>query len=76
MKKNEDYSSKEDLNSHTTTIDRLIIKDLHGDKDLNVDIHNNCLIIVGDNGFGKTSVLNIVYSILSGNMKHLRNVNF
>ncbi|MFC6205479.1 AAA family ATPase [Psychrobacter urativorans] len=68
--KNEHYSSQ------TTVIDRLIIKDLHGDKDLNVDIHHNCLIIVGDNGFGKTSVLNIVYSILSANMKHLKDVNF
>lgn len=76
MRNNEFDISKEEVNYQTTPIGKLVIKKLHGDKDLNVDIYDNCLIIVGDNGFGKTSVLNIVYSILSGNMKHLKDVNF
>lgn len=74
MKKNEYEINKNQLK--TTPINRIVIKDLHGDKDLGIDVYDNCLIIVGDNGFGKTSVLNIVYSILSGDMKHLNNVNF
>lgn len=75
MEKDEyEINSKNKLK--TTPINRIVIKDLHGDKDLGIDIYDNCLIIVGDNGFGKTSVLNIMYSILSGDMKHLNNVNF
>lgn len=75
MKKDEHEINKKNQ-LKTTPINRIVIKDLHGDKDLGIDIYDNCLIIVGDNGFGKTSVLNIVYSILSGDMKHLNNVNF
>lgn len=59
-----------------TSINRIVVEQLHGNKNLSIDIYNNCLIIVGDNGFGKTSLLNIVCSVISGNIKYLRDINF
>lgn len=57
-------------------IRRIVITKLHGEKDLIVNIFDNCLIIVGDNGFGKTSILNIVYCILSGKTKYIKDIKF
>lgn len=59
-----------------TSINRITVEGLHGSKNLDIKIYNNCLIIVGDNGFGKTSLLNMFYAIFSGNIKYLRDINF
>ncbi|WP_367105159.1 AAA family ATPase [uncultured Psychrobacter sp.] len=70
------FSNEDEYTRETVKIRRIIIKKLHGDKDLKINIYNNCLIIVGDNGFGKTSILNIIYCILSGNTKYIKDINF
>ncbi len=41
------------------------IKGLHGYKDFDFTIKNNTLILVGENGSGKTTVLRILYYLLS-----------
>lgn len=59
-----------------TSINRIRVEGLHGSKNLDISIYNNCLIIVGDNGFGKTSLLSMFYAIFSGNIKYLQDINF
>ncbi|MBH0097113.1 AAA family ATPase [Psychrobacter sp. NZS113] len=69
-------SNELDTKVSITSINRIIVGGLHGSKNLNIDIYDNCLIVVGDNGFGKTSLLNMFYAIFSGNIKYLKDVNF
>ncbi len=47
-------------------ITKFEIKKLHGYRDLEVQIQDNTLIIVGENGSGKTTVLHLFYYLLSG----------
>jgi energy-coupling factor transporter ATP-binding protein EcfA2 len=41
------------------------IVNLHGDTTIEIDINDNKLIIVADNGIGKTTIVNIIYYTLS-----------
>ena len=47
-------------------ITRFEIKNLHGYRNLDFRIKDNILIIVGENGSGKTTILQILYYLLSG----------
>lgn len=69
-------NSKLDTKVNVTSINRIIVGGLHGSKNLDIRIYDNCLVIVGDNGFGKTSLLNMFYAIFSGNIKYLKDVSF
>lgn len=57
-------------------ITRFTIKKLHGYK--NVDLHfiDNTLILVGENGAGKTTVLNLFYYLLSGQWSSMVRYSF
>jgi len=57
-------------------ITKFTIKRLHGYK--NVDLHfvDNTLILVGENGAGKTSVLNLFYYLLSGQWTSMLKYSF
>lgn len=59
-----------------TLIRKIHVRRLHGEKDIVLPIFNNCVIIVGDNGFGKTSLLNILYGIFNKDLKYLLDINF
>jgi predicted ATP-dependent endonuclease of OLD family len=48
------------------TITRFEIKKLHGYKTVDLRFVDNTLILVGENGAGKTTVLNLFYYLLSG----------
>ena len=48
------------------TLERVIIKGLHGKKTIDAQIKDNTLILVGENGSGKTTFLRILFHILSG----------
>lgn len=48
------------------TISRFEIKRLHGYKTVELRLTNNTLILVGENGAGKTTVLHLFYYLLSG----------
>jgi recombinational DNA repair ATPase RecF len=48
-----------------STITRFQIKKLHGYKNIDLRLVDNTLILVGENGAGKTTVLHLFYYLLS-----------
>ena len=52
------------------------IEKLHGYKDFELKFKDNTLILVGENGSGKTSVLRIFNYFLTCNWKELAKYNF
>lgn len=59
-----------------TQITRFEIKKLHGFKDLDLRLKNNTLILVGENGAGKTTVLHLFYYLLSGQWSSMAKYQF
>lgn len=57
-------------------IAKFIIEDLFGEKDIELQFEKRALIITGDNGNGKTTILNILYYILSGTVHDLIDYDF
>ncbi|MEX0139350.1 ATP-binding protein [Massilia sp. LMS1-1-1.1] len=55
---------------------KLTISGLHEDKNAVINFLPQSTIIMTENGVGKTTVLNILFSILSGNLKKLAAYNF
>ena len=58
------------------TINKFIIHGLWEEKDIELDFENNRLILVGENGSGKTTVLRILYAFLSSRIDILKKENF
>ncbi|ORO88164.1 hypothetical protein B7702_07005 [Streptococcus mitis] len=52
------------------------IQGLHDSKTVSIHFNNAINIFVGENGVGKTTVLNILYYLLSGNYIELKKINF
>lgn len=59
-----------------SNISQFQIKKLYGYKDISVNLKNNTLILVGENGTGKTTVLRLLYYLLSGQLDALSKYNF
>lgn len=59
-----------------TEITRFEIKKLHGFKDLDLKLKDNTLILVGENGTGKTTVLHLFYYLLSGQWSAMAKYKF
>lgn len=57
-------------------VTRLEIKNLHGYKTIDLRIVDNTLILVGENGVGKTTVLYILYYLLSGQWRSIAKYTF
>lgn len=57
-------------------INRFSIKGLYGERDVDIDFSNNIKIIVAENGYGKTTVLNALYATLTGDASRLRKIDF
>lgn len=57
-------------------IDRIKIKGLFGQFDVNLPLNQNINIFLGENGMGKTTILNCLYYILSGNIEKLNTIVF
>lgn len=51
-------------------IKRLYIEQFKGFRNFDVEINENTTILVGGNGTGKTTILEVIYNILSGNEKY------
>ncbi len=57
-------------------ITRFTIKKLHGYKTVDLQLVDNKLILVGENGAGKTTILNIFYYLLSGQWSAMAKYSF
>lgn len=49
---------------------------LFGERDMKINFTDSYKIIVAENGYGKTTVLNLLYSTLFGDVTKLRKLNF
>lgn len=52
------------------------IKGLYNERNVRIDFEDNIKIIVAENGYGKTTVLNALYAILSGETDKLKKIEF
>lgn len=59
-----------------SSITRFEIKKLHGYKNIDLKMVDNTLILVGENGAGKTTVLQLFYYLLSGQWSLMANYQF
>lgn len=57
-------------------IKEFTIQGLFGYKDLYLKFKNEVLILIGENGFGKTTLLNALYFVLSNQYKKLSDIKF
>ena len=49
-----------------SALEKIRINGLHGCKTINVAVQDNTLVLVGENGSGKTTFLRILFHVLSG----------
>lgn len=59
-----------------TAITRFEIKKLHGRRNIDLLLVDNILILVGENGSGKTTVLHLFYYLLSGQWSSMARYTF
>ena len=52
------------------------ITGLHGHRDVNIAIDDNCVVLVGVNGLGKTTIINILYYLLTRQWSRLLEYKF
>jgi len=57
-------------------ISKFTIKKLHGYKTVDLQLIDNKLILVGENGAGKTTILNLFYYLLSGQWSAMAKYSF
>lgn len=59
-------------------IERFSIFGLHDERDVTINFEQNkpYKILVAENGYGKTSILNAFYAVLANDIKKLININF
>lgn len=48
----------------------LYIEKYKGFKDFKIELNNKLIVLVGENGTGKTTILEIIYNVLSGNIEY------
>jgi predicted ATP-dependent endonuclease of OLD family len=59
-----------------TNITRFEIKKLHGYKNIDLQLEDNTVILVGENGAGKTTILHLFYYLLSGQWSSIARFQF
>ena len=57
-------------------IESLKIKNLWGYQDIDLTFNNDVNILIGPNGSGKTTILNLLHSILTGDIPKFLDINF
>ena len=62
--------------SKTLFIKRFEIKELFGIYNVDIPFNNNINIFVGENGLGKTTILNVLNYIIQGDSESLLSINF
>lgn len=58
------------------SISRFAIKGLYGERDIDIPFDDHIKILVAENGSGKTTVLNTLYSLLSADLSRLKKIPF
>lgn len=64
------------VDTNKTNIEYINIKRLFGRYDVNVKFDKNVNIMVGENGLGKTTILNSIYYVLVKKFSRLANIDF
>lgn len=59
-----------------TSLEKITIKGLFGRSDITLNFDKEVNIYIGENGLGKTTILNCVYYILHGEYEKLVNISF
>ena len=57
-------------------IESFKIDKLWGYRDINLTFHKDVNVLIGPNGSGKTTILNLLHAILSGDLRSVVNFNF
>ncbi|MFW6496690.1 AAA family ATPase [Acinetobacter baumannii] len=57
-------------------IKEFYINGLHGERDVKISFNSTCKIIVAENGYGKTSILNAFYALMFADINKLRKISF
>ncbi|HEM7142734.1 TPA: AAA family ATPase [Acinetobacter nosocomialis] len=57
-------------------IKEFYINGLHNERDVNISFNSECKIIVAENGYGKTSILNAFYALMFSDIDKLRKISF
>lgn len=52
------------------------IKGLYNERNVRIDFEDNIKIIVAENGYGKTTILNALYAVLYGEVDKLKKIEF
>lgn len=61
---------------NTSSLKSFSIRNLFGSKNVNISFEKETLILIAENGSGKTTILNILYYLLSGKFSKLRTIDF
>ena len=64
------------MEKHIMKIKRLVVKNLYGHVCYDIKFNDNVTFLYGDNGCGKTTILNIVTYIITGKIYKLFDYNF
>lgn len=64
------------MESRVMKITKLTVKNLHGHNNYDVDFNSDITFLYGDNGCGKTTILNIVTFIITGSVYKLYDYKF
>lgn len=64
------------MESRVMKIAKLTVKNLHGHNNYDVDFNSDITFLYGDNGCGKTTILNIVTFIITGSIYKLYDYKF
>lgn len=59
-----------------TKISRFAIRGLYNERDIEIPFQDNVKILVAENGYGKTTVLNALYALVSGDTLKLQKIDF
>ncbi len=71
------YNNVELANSlNVTGVESIIINGLFKKYDIEIDLKKNVNIMIGENGLGKTTILNCIYYLLSKKVEKLANIEF
>lgn len=62
--------------TNMTDIQRIKINRLFGNQNIDIVLKNGVNIFVGENGLGKTNILNCIYYLISNDFDKLSNINF